>query len=293
MNVSATVSNFDPNGGHVGFVVNDHIVEVNTTDSTYFNTANADEHSYNIQNFPIRLHPGMNIIYAVAQNPDGSFEWSADIPVEWNPTDQNGIWKTLVVTAIKDNNQSDTVGAYVELFDENHMFVATADSSENNDSVEFRELVPGTYYVNVYPYEPNYLPVFDAEVNLNSETVKWINVDEFNETIEVADFYIQSIDMNVSEAEKGTPFTLTAMVFGADSNYSVDNGYSYGWSFIDESGTLHPTDCTTRSCVFNIQESGWYNFDVNVTKNGHTEEYSTQYYIRELVVPRPPSVPEL
>jgi len=168
---------------------------------------------------------------------------------------------------------------------------------EENGNVEFTGILSGEYFVNIYPMLPNYTPVVDYNVSLNVGSNELnITIPEADTTIDVPEFYISNIDLNDTEFAVNTSYSATVRITGADSNYSVDNGYTYTWAYryIDENGTevINSLPCNTQECQFSIPVTGWVDLDVNVTKNGHSEIGGTQIYIQNVVVPMPPEVPE-
>ena len=295
LNVSATLNNFDPSNGRVGIVVNDVIYPIPTD---RLNEANGD-YNYNIQNFTVQLRPGNNVIYGVAQNSDGSFDWTADVTVNWNTTNDQASLATLNVNITNDANLSND-GADIEIYDSNFNFVNYVQLAPETNSTSVNSLLPGIYYVNIYPNNSELEAVMDKEVNVSSGSNELnITLVKASQTIDVPDFYVSSVDINTSAVQINTNYTAIAQVSGPDVNYSVDNGYNYSWNYTyydnnrSEDVTVPLTNCNTESCIFELNTTGWVNLNVEVSKGDRNETGTTGFTVQNVVLDTPPAVPDI
>jgi hypothetical protein len=301
MNVSATISNFDPdNGGKVAFVVNDRIVRVDSS-----NLNSEGNHSYNIQNFTIQLQPGNNIIYGVAQNPDGSFDWTADISKDWEVNNSATTLATLNLTlnVCEESNVTncspfnDPNGAEVYISDVDGNYVADGEVNASG-SGSIVGLLPSEYYVNVYPNSADYSRAYDRDVNLTEGNNQVeVNLTKFADTVTIPPYDVSNIELNATDIEVNKTYTATAIISGEDNNYSTDNGYSYSWNYVynDENGTEQtvPLSCNDAECVFSIPQTGYTSLNVYVAKGDQNKTSSTGFTVQEIVVPEPPQVPNI
>jgi len=286
INVSFTLSNFDKNNGLVGIVVNDRIYDVKNALNEDPNNPN----TYNVQNYPVQLRPGNNIIYVAAQNPDGSYDWSADVQVYWNASNNSATLATLNINLCDTNcSQAYNEGATIEIYDNQGYFVNSVYTDDANESLN--NLMTGNYIVNIYPNSPEYMPVFDQNITLNSGSNELnVTLIKADTSIDIPDFYVSSIDINSTSIEVNKTYTATAYLSTVDTDLS---GYTYHWYYETEDGNSNDLNCSTYSCEFSIPVTGWVNLYVDVTKAEHTETGSTGFTVQEIVLPEPPSFPNL
>ena len=291
--ISATLRNFDKTNGRFGIVVNDQLVGV---DNSILSDYGEGNNSYDFTNYKVQLNPGTNIIYGVAQNPDGSFDWTADIQVDWNPTDTHTALNTLNVhlnicqsdancTAMSDGS------AYLELFDDNGNFVTSTEADGNTTSLT--NLANGNYVLNVYPEMDAYQPIIGQSIDINGTTTIDANMTAVAQTIDVPDFYISEVDYNASAFQINTQYQATVQISSEDMNASH---YSYNWSytFTDSDGNVTDSNltCTTSNCNIEFTQPGDAQIHVKVTNNNNvTDTFDSYITIQEAVVDMPPQIP--
>ena len=279
INVSFTVSNFDlNNGAKAAVVVNGVAHEVN---SSQFNSDGNNDNSYNVQNFAVQLKPGQNVIYITAKNPDGSFENSPDVLVNWEVNNSIANVGTLDINVMDANN--DPIPSSVELVNNDGVLINSG-NTDNNGKVEFLNVVSGNYHLEVYPLVSGYS---SKEENLTiNNGINEINITlpEISDTINVPDYYISSIDLNSSYLIKDEPFKATVNLVVSDEDFNIST-LNYNWYYIKDYNTTY-VNCHTESCEFNLTQSGSYILGVEVGD----QNYSTNIYVNSVEIDTPPTV---
>lgn len=248
-----------------------------------------EENSYTVQNFPVQLVPGQNILYLVAENPNGMKDVTADQYITWNVNSNLGI--DLLINACEDNSCSPySDGAYVEIYN-NGILLSSFDVYDNE--IQITNVLPNNeYIINITPYDSEYAPTtVDIEVN-NTSITKEVNLSEVNNTIEIPDYYISGIDINTSEIMVNEPFTATANVVVSDPDFNISN-LTYDWYYMTEDNNIIYTDCHSFSCEFNFTRDGSYLLGVKVGD----QEYTMPIYVNSIsseieMPPMPPEVEE-
>jgi len=300
MNVSMSLSNYakEASGAHVAINVNDVMQEV---PSEYI-VSTGESNSYTIRNFPVQLRAGTNVVYGVAFNPDGEFDYTRDQSIEWRPVSNSTLTTANIQIEGCDINTTNSMPincveldsiAFVQLFDQYGNFVNYLETNTTG-AATFTDLSEGNYTLSVISSDPDYgsqevpMPILGHSVeNINIPLIRNSDV------IAVPEFDITSIDMNSTNFEVDTEYTATVNITTSDENLS---GYTYSWSLsgYDENNTevSRPLpNCITQECVFSVPQAGWSSVNVDVNKSNVGKSFSQEIYIQEITPDTPPTVP--
>jgi hypothetical protein len=302
MNVSMTLSNYDKGttGAAVGINVNGLVQEV-PADSIVSTGA---DYSYAITDFSVQLQPGRNVVYGIATNPSGEFDYTRDQFLEWTPTGDSTLTTANIQVQGCDVNTTSATSelincsnlsgiSSIELSDQYGNFVNYLQTDATGAGT-FTNLPEGNYTLFVQSENSNFgfqtipMPVF-------GNTVENINVHLIRESevIEVPEFEIIGLDLNSDDFQVNTNYNATVNISTSDATL---DGYTFNWSYSsynDENELVSTplSECQTQVCTFSAYSTGWINLNVDISKLDVSRNFSQEIYIQELSVPTPPAPP--
>jgi hypothetical protein len=171
------ISNFDRDGtdnilgtsddGAIGVVVNDVVQQINLAELTKDPEI---DFTYALRNYEVQLVEGVNNIYILTVNPDGSYDLTEYFTTIWTPEDET-LYEFKFTLNGCDVKCSPLENSSISIFNSDGDFLATKNTDENG-SVKFSNLTTGYYII-----QPDY-QLFDIYI---SEEF-WLYVDRDGET---------------------------------------------------------------------------------------------------------------
>ncbi len=294
--LNATVSNFDlklldiNHSARLFYITNDDLYEINT--SSNFVTKQS-EHSYIIQNYPIKLHKGVNNFYLMAINPNYAYDWTRDYQIKWLPAGETPNSLTVNLNGCEENGKecSALTDYYVSLYTDSYQLLSTK-MTNSQGQAEFTDLVSGTYII--YPdfdlKDEFKLKAMSVPVNKTGSVD--VNLSRFDaSSIAVPDFSLYGIN----EIQNGNSYSLSADLSPVDGNYS----YEWFDYYLDENSSgVQNRFSTEANVTFESNVSGNHEITLTVKDN---ETNATQTFLKEIyiedasnrILPRAPEVPNL